>query len=41
MEEADLFCRDILTNLKTVQSYGYTQLIVEKYENLLESALKI
>ena len=41
MKEADLLCGDAITNFKTVQSFGHTELIVKKYEDLLTPALKI
>lgn len=41
MKEADLLCGDSITNFKTVQSLGNTELIVQKYEELLLPAQKI
>jgi ABC-type multidrug transport system fused ATPase/permease subunit len=35
-----LLCGDAISNFKTVQSLGNTDLIVDKYEELLEPAKK-
>lgn len=34
--EADLLCGDAIMNYKTVQSLGYENLVVQKYEELLD-----
>ena len=40
-KDADLLCGDAIANFKTVQSLGNTELIVKKYEELLEPTKKI
>ena len=40
MKEADLLCGDAISNFKTVQSLGNTELIVKKYEELLKPSHK-
>ena len=35
MKPANLLCGDCIINYKTVQSLGYENMIIEKYETLL------
>lgn len=34
-KEADLLAGDVISNYKTVQSYGHLELIIEQYDNYL------
>ena len=38
-KEADLFCGHAILNFKTVESFGYEELMVKKYKELLMPAL--
>ena len=40
MKEANILCGYAIVNFKTVQSFGHTELVVKKYEELLMPALK-
>lgn len=39
-KEANLVIGDAINNLKTVQSFGYEDLIVKKYKSILEPIYK-
>lgn len=38
LKEANLLCGDSITNFKTVQSLGNTEMIVQKYVELMKPA---
>jgi ATP-binding cassette subfamily B (MDR/TAP) protein 1 len=40
-KDANLLCGDAISNFKTVQSLGNVELVVKKYEELLEPAYKV